>query len=687
MAINRQRMNPLKLIMEYSDLLVIAGVLLVVVMMVIPMPPFILDILLAANISFSVLVLLLTMNISEPLEMAVFPTLLLICTLFRLGLNVSSTRLILLTGFAGNIITAFGNFVVGGNYVVGFIVFLILVVIQFVVITKGAERVAEVAARFTLDAMPGKQMSIDADLGAGLISEDEARSRRRKIEQEADFYGAMDGASKFVKGDAIAGIIITIINIVGGFIVGVLQRGMSVEQALTKFTLLTVGDGLVSQVPALLVATATGIIVTRTASEESMGVDMTRQLFSSPKVLGLSSAVLLLFAFVPGLPVLPFLFMGSVIGFMSYGMSALKKASVVQEREESEASQQKEVVSPESILPLLKIDPLELEIGYSLIPLVEPEQGGDMLERLGSIRRQLALELGIITPLVRVRDNVQLKPGGYRVRVSGNIVAEGELRNGEYLAIDSGIAKEKLEGIQTHEPAFGIPAIWISKDMVDKAEQSGYTVVDPASVMATHLTEVIRTFAHELLNRQHTKQLIDSVKEENPVLVEELIPDLLSVGEIQKVLQNLLRERVSIRDLVTILEALSDAARITRDVQVLIEHVRTRLGRAICTPYIGDDGIMRVIVLDSDVEDKFINMHDNAVSLAPEFAQKMLSSIAEQCEVLAASGEEPVILCSPQVRPHLRSFTEATFNRIPVLSYRELDPSIQIEATGVVRVV
>lgn len=686
MAVNRERINPLRVIIEYSDLLVVAAVLLVVVMMVIPMPPAILDILLAANISFSILILLLTMNIFEPLEMAVFPTLLLICTLFRLALSVSSTRLILLHGFAGNIISAFGNFVVGGNYVVGFIIFLILVVIQFIVITRGAERVAEVAARFTLDAMPGKQMSIDADLGAGLITEAEARSRRRKIEQEADFYGAMDGASKFVKGDAIAGIIIVIIDIIGGLIVGVFQMGLGVEEALAKFTLLTVGDGLVSQIPALLIATATGIIVTRVASDENLGIDMTQQLFSNPKVMGLASAVLLLFAFVPGLPVIPFLVMGGIIGLMAYGMRGMKPVVGVQEKDKAEDTEEKEIVSPDSILPLLKIDPLELEIGYSLIPLVEPDQGGDMLERLGSIRRQLALDLGIITPLVRVRDNVQLKPGGYRIKVHGNTVAEGELRVGEYLAIDSGIAQEKLEGIQTQEPAFGIPATWISKDMVDKAESLGYTVVDPASVMATHLAEVIRSFAHELLNRQHTKQLIDSVKEEHPVLIEELIPDLLSVGEIQKVLQNLLRERVSIRDLVTILEALSDAARVTRDIQVLTEHVRTHLARTICKPYVGEDGIMRVIVLDGEIEERFANMQDDAITFDPEFAQKVLSSIAEQCEVLAARGQEPVILCSPEVRPRLRAFTEPTFSRVPVLSYRELDPSIRVESVGVVRV-
>jgi flagellar biosynthesis protein FlhA len=496
----------------------------------------------------------------------------------------------------------------------------------------------------------------------------------------------MDGASKFVKGDAIAGIIISLINIIGGFIVGVLQQGLTMQEALSKYTLLTVGDGLISQIPALLIATATGIIITRTSSDENMGTDMSHQLFSNPKVLGICSVVLLLFAFVPGLPVFPFLMMGSIIGAMSYSMNSFNKTKMIQQMEKTEASQEKEVITPESIFPLLRIDPLELEIGYHLIPFVEPEQGGDMLERLGSIRRQLALDLGMVVPLVRVRDNAQLKPDGYRILISGNIVAEGELRIGEYLAIDSGIGQEKLDGIQTQEPAFGISATWISKQDVDRAEQLGYTIVDPVSVLATHLTEVIRSHAHDLLNRQHTKQLIDNVKAENPVLIEELIPDLLTVGEIQKVLQNLLRERVSIRDLVTILEALADGARITKDTQALTEHVRARLGRTICWPYVGQDGVMRVIVLDAEIEENFINMSNEGLAITPEYAQKILASIAEQSEMLASIGQEPVILCSPRVRPEFKNFIEPTFRRIPVISYRELDPSIRIESVGVVKV-
>nr|MBO2478378.1 flagellar biosynthesis protein FlhA [Bacillota bacterium] len=536
--------------MRHGDITIVLAVVLIVVMMVVPLPTGLIDLLLAVNISLALLVLMLTMNVRHPLEFSVFPTLLLVLTLFRLALNVSTTRLILLQAHAGSIIQAFGNFVVGGNYVVGFVVFLILVVIQFIVITRGAERVAEVAARFTLDAMPGKQMSIDADLNAGLITEEQARQRRLDIQREADFYGAMDGASKFVKGDAIAGLIITAVNILGGFAVGVGQRGMDISEALQRYTLLTVGDGLVTQIPALLIATATGIIITRAASEASLGRDVTGQLAAEPRVLMVAAGTLVAFALIPGLPFVPFMALAVLMGGL--GMVARR------EQERSKAPPPKPQPEPaadrrpESVLGLLHVDPMEIEIGYGLIPLVDVEQGGDVLERISMIRRQMALELGIVVPSIRIRDNMELNANAYVVRIKGVEVGRGELMPTHYLAMDSG-ATAKIPGIETREPAFGLPALWISPSDRAAAEQAGYTVVDASAVLATHLTEIIRRHAADLLGRQETKALLDKVKEEFPAVVEELVPELLSIGEVQRVLQGLLREGVPIRNLVVIL--------------------------------------------------------------------------------------------------------------------------------------
>lgn len=676
-------------LMQNSDILIVLGVVLIVVMMILPLPTFLLDILLAVNISLALLLLLLTMNVSEPLQLSIFPSILLVATLFRLGLNISTTRLILLQGFAGRIVEAFGNFVVGGNYVVGFVVFLILVVIQFVVITRGAERVAEVAARFTLDAMPGKQMSIDADLNAGLITDAEARRRRRDIEREADFYGAMDGASKFVKGDAIAGIIITLINILGGFTVGIGQQGMSLTEALQRYTLLTVGDGLVSQIPALLISTATGIIITRAASEGNMGFDVTHQLFSQPKVLAIAAGVLFVFGVVPGLPPLPFFLLGGIAGSLAFTLGKVRQAQVAEKQKAATEQELEETKRPESVLSYLQLDRIELEIGYSLIPLVDAAQGGDLLERVTMIRRQLALELGLIVPPVRIRDNLQLNPGAYSIKIKGVEVGTGELMVNHFLAMDSGGVSEPVEGIETTEPAFGLPALWVPENRREEAEMAGYTVVDPPTVLATHLTEIIRKHAHELVGRQEVKLLVDGLREEYSAVVDELIPNVLTLGEIQKVLQNLLREGVSIRDLVTILETLADYAPITKNTDMLTEYVREGLARQISRQHTGEQGFIPVITLDPAVEDVISQAVEETdrgmvVNLDPRVAGTLLEELAGAWEKATAAGHQPVVLCSPPVRLPLRRLTERSLPSLPLLSYNEIAPDATVQAVGAV---
>lgn len=676
---------------QHSDILVVLAVLLIVVMMVLPLPPLLLDLLLALNISLAMLILLLTMNIRGALQFSIFPSLLLITTLFRLALNVSTTRLILLEGYAGEIILSFGNFVIGGNYVVGMIVFLILVVIQFIVITKGAERVAEVAARFTLDAMPGKQMSIDADLNSGLIDEKEARRRRADIEREADFYGAMDGASKFVKGDAIAGIVITVINIIGGFAVGIGQKGMGFAEALQRYTLLTVGDGLVSQIPALLIATATGIIITRAASEANMGVDLTRQLLSEPKVLLIASGVLVLFGIVPGLPAVPFFVLALLVGGMGY-------VSLLQARHEREAAERQEAEmeleeakKPEKVSGLLKLDPIELEIGYSLIPLVDANQGGDLLDRITMIRRQIALELGLVVPPIRIRDNMQLGPSAYSIKIKGIEVASGELMPGHYLAMDSGAVTKKVQGISTREPAFGLPALWIDEAVREEAELAGYTVVDSPSIIATHLTEVIRGNAPELLGRQDVRKLLDELKEDHAALVEEVVPELLTVGEVQRVLQNLLREGVAIRDLVTILETLSDTARATKDQIILTEKVREALARQISKQHTGDRGYIPAITMDPALEQEIADGLEHterglSIAIPPEKIEAFYDSLTRAMERAAAAGHQAVLLCSPVIRPAVRRLTSRVLPRLPVISYNEVAPNAEVQSVGMVSV-
>ena len=675
---------------KYGDLLAPAAIIMMVVMMVVPLPPVLLDLLLAFNLTLALVVLLVTMFTTEPLQFSIFPSLLLVTTLFRLALNVSSTRLILLRGYAGQIIRQFGQFVVGGNAVVGFIVFLILVIIQFVVITRGAERVAEVAARFTLDAMPGKQMAIDADLNAGLISEEGARQRRRDIEREADFYGSMDGASKFVKGDAIAGLIITIINLFGGVVTGMLQRGMDLGEASQTYSLLTVGDGLVSQIPALLISTATGIVVTRAASEASLGRDLVGQLFAQPQVLRIAAVMLIGFGLVPGLPRLPFF----VLGALAFALG-LSTQRAMQQADESEAERQRQEEledfrKPESALSLLHVDLLEIELGYALVPLADPG-GGDLPERVSVIRRQLASEMGMIVPPIRIVDNVQLRPNSYVVRLRGIEVAQGELLMDRFLSMNPGLENQTFDGIPTREPAFGLPALWIADDVKEQAEMAGFTVVDPPSVLATHLTEVIRRHAHELLGRQETQALLDAFRERSPVVVEELVPGLMTLGEVQKVMQNLLRENVSVRDLGTILETLADLAKSTKDVDVLTEQVRAAMGRQISRAAADESRTVRVITLDQTVEESImaaIQRSEGGTSLALEsgLARKILASLAAETQKLSERGYQPVILCSPLVRLYFKRLTERVARKLVVLSYNELDPDLEVEALGMVSV-
>lgn len=678
---------PLQKLGQYRDIYVIVAVIMVVIMMILPLPPFILDILLACNISLSLLVLLLSMNINEPLEISVFPTLLLLLTLFRLSLSVSSTRLILLHANAGNIIRAFGNFVVGGNYVVGFVIFLILVVVQFIVITKGSERVAEVAARFTLDAMPGKQMSIDADLNAGLISEAEARQRRRQIQREADFYGAMDGASKFVKGDAIAGIIIVLIDFVGGLLIGMLGRGLDFQQSLNQYTLLTVGDGLVSQIPALLVSTATGIIVTRAASENNLGHELNIQLLSSPKTLMVTSGVLMVFAVVPGLPFIPFFILSGLFGLLGYALwreQASTESTVAADQARKELEERRQ---PESVLSLLQVDMIELEIGYSLIPLVDSEQGGDMLDRITMIRRQCALELGIVVPVIRIRDNLQLPPNSYVIKIKGIEVGRGQLMLNHYLAMDAGSVTEHVPGEPTKEPAFGLDALWISEEHREQAEINGYTVVDSPSVLATHLTETIRNHAHELLGRQEVQTLLDSLRNEYSAVINELVPNLMTIGEVQKVLQNLLREQVPIRNLVTILESLADAAPISKDLDFLTEYVREALARQLCRQYAEND-VLLVLTLDPQWETVIVEgieptERGNLVSIDPRLLQRLFAVLKSTLESTALV--QPIVLVSPRVRLALKRLTERNFPSLVVLSYNEIAPEIQVQTVGMVK--
>ncbi|MGG6432040.1 flagellar biosynthesis protein FlhA [Anoxybacillus sp. D401a] len=677
--------------MSARDLSVLLMVVLIVAMLIIPLPSWLLSILIIMNISLALLVLLTSMNMREPLQFSIFPSLLLLLTLFRLGLNVSTTRSILSRGEAGGVVETFGTFVIGGNVVVGFVVFLILVIIQFVVITKGAERVSEVAARFTLDAMPGKQMSIDADLNAGIISEQQARERREKIAQEADFYGAMDGASKFVKGDAIAGIIIVLINMLFGIVIGMVQQGMDIGEAARRYTLLTVGDGIVSQIPALLISTATGIVVTRAASDDNLGADIMRQLFAYPKMLYVTAGTIFLLGLFTPINDLLTIPIASLLAFGAYQLTKQARVAETTPEETEEEIEMDQMKSPESVVSLLSVDPIEFEFGYGLIPLADANQGGDLLDRIVMIRRQLALELGIVIPVVRIRDNIQLQPNEYRLKIKGNEVARGELLLDHYLAMSPGVDDDSIEGIDTIEPAFGLPAKWISEEMKERAEMFGYTVVDPPSVVSTHITELLKAHAHELLGRQETKQLIDHVKESYPILVEEVTPNPLSVGDIQKVLANLLREKVSIRNLPVIFETLADFGRMTTDPDLLTEYVRQALARQITSQYVVEGQPLRVITLSGKVEKMIAEgvqqtEHGNYLALDPVVSQAIIEAIAMQIEQFPFQDQSPILLCSPAVRMYVRQLTERYFRHVPVLSYNELEANVEVQSVGVVNV-
>lgn len=677
--------------MSGRDLSVVVGVILIVAMLIIPFPTWLLSILIMLNISLALLVLLNSMNMKEPLQFSVFPSLLLLLTLYRLGLNVSTTRAILTHGEAGGVVETFGSFVVGGNVIVGIVVFIILVIIQFIVITKGSERVSEVAARFTLDAMPGKQMSIDADLNAGMISEHEAKDRREKVSREADFYGAMDGASKFVKGDAIAGIIIVMINLIFGIVVGVTQLGLPIADAAKQFSLLTVGDGIVSQLPALLISTATGIVVTRAASDGNLGTDITGQLMAYPKMLYITGGtIFILGLFTPIEDILTIPIAG-LIAFGGYMFSRVPKQDITEIQEMEEEIQTDEMKKPESVVSLLNVDPIEFEFGYGLIPLADSNQGGDLLDRIVMIRRQLAIELGLVIPVVRIRDNIQLQPNEYRLKIKGSEMARGELLLDHYLAMSPGIDDDSIEGIDTVEPSFGLPAKWITEEVKEQAEIFGYTVVDPPSVVSTHITEVIKNNAHELLGRQETKQLIDHLKESYPILVEEVTPNPLTVGEIQKVLGKLLRENVSVRNLPIIFETLADFGKVTTDTDLLTEYVRQALARQITNQYRAGGQTIRVVTVSGKIEKLIVDNiqqteHGNYLALDPSVSQSILESLATQVEQLSIMEQSPIVLCSPAVRMYVRQLTERYFPQIPILSYNELEANVEVQSVGVVNI-
>ncbi len=676
-------------IQKYSDVIIAVTLVMIVIMMIIPLPTPLLDLLICVNITIALIVIMSAIYNEEALDLSVFPSLLLVTTLFRLALNISSTRLILINGYAGEVITAFGNFVVGGNAVVGFIMFIILVIINFIVITKGSERVAEVSARFTLDAMPGKQMSIDADLNQGAITDEEAKVRREKIQREADFFGAMDGATKFVKGDAIAAIIIMFINIGGGFIIGMLMRDLEAAESLQTYTLLTVGEGLVSQIPALLISTATGIIVTRAASEGNLGHDLVKQLFHNERVFFINCGVLTVLSIVPGLPGVPFFALAVFCGIVGYNLHKATTTTTETVEEEREIKEKAEATKPENIVSLLQVDPMELEIGYSLIPLVDTGQGGDLLDRIVMIRRQCALELGLVVPTIRIRDNIQIKPNAYIVKLKGMEIARGELMLDHFLAMNSGTVFEEVPGIETIEPAFGLPALWIPESEREQAELNGYTVVDAVSVLATHLTEIIKQHASEILGRQETQNLIDNLAKTNQSLVNEVVPELLGVGEIQKVLANLLDERVSIRDMATIMEVLADYARATKDTEILTEYVRHAMARQI-TQQVVQGNTLPCITLDPSLENRIAagvqrTDHGSYVSLDPDSMRRITSSLQAELEKLTNMGYNPVVLTSPAVRLYFRKLVARNVPGIIIVSHAEINPSVEIQVLGVVR--
>ena len=697
--------HPLMKLLKMSDVLVAFLVLGIIMMLIIPLPPELLDLLLVFNIAGSIITILISISIAEPLEFAVFPTLLLVATLFRLALDVSATRMILLHGYikdpvtkapigAGHLIPAFGNVVVGGNLIVGFIMFIILILIQIMVITNGAERIAQVAARFTLDAMPGKQMAIDADLHSGIIDADAAKLKRRNIEREADFYGSMDGAGKFVKGDAMAAIVIMVVNVVGGILIGILYHKMSAVDALNTFAILSIGNGLITTLPAFLMSTAMGMVVSRAASDSNLGSDMANQITAQPEALKMASGAMMglgglglvgLFAFPP----MPFFVLG---GLMYYAQMVLtKKVEIPVEAEEQKAVEQKkeQAKKPESVVQLMQVDPISLEVGRGLLGLVDPNQGAKLLERVTSIRRHIALEMGIVVPGVRFRDNLQLKPNAYVIKIKDIEVAQGEVQVNQFLAIGPEEKLKNLRGTKTVDPTYGMPGVWISPEQRGDAERLGCMIFDPVSVVATQLTEVVRAHANDLLGRQEVQALIDTIKKTHPAVVKEVIPDALSLGEVQKVLQNLVKERVSIRDLVSILETMADNVHMTKDPEMLTEFVRVALSRTICKEYMNNEGTINVITLDPQIEQTIqqaIHRSDTGsfLNLDPNMGQEILQAIAGQVQVLQERGLQPVLLTSPPVRPALRKLVERSFPNLVLLSWNEIAPKVNVNSVAMV---
>jgi flagellar biosynthesis protein FlhA len=669
-----------------SDIVLALGLVFIVGLMIIPLPSFLLDLLLACNITLSILILIVSLYIQSPLDITVFPGLLLVLTLFRLGLNISSTRLVLIEGYAGKVIDTFGQFVVGGNYVVGFIVFIILVIIQFIVIIKGSGRISEVAARFTLDAMPGKQMAIDADLNAGIVNETEALARREALSREAEFYGAMDGASKFVKGDAIAGLMINGINIVGGFIIGVAQRGMPFTEALKSYTILTIGDGLVTQIPALLIATASGLVVTRSASGTALDMQMRLQLFSNPRVLGIVSGVVGVLAFLPGMPTLSFLGISISLACAAYVVKKNKAtAQAAKEKSEEILSTPESPLVEDKVEQYLQVDPIEIEIGYGLISLVDENQGGNLFQKIASTRKFIALEYGVLIPPVRVRDNLQLNPNEYIIKIKGNIVAEFQIYTDRYLAMNPGSLEELPNGIPTRDPAFNLMSYWIMNTEKEKAELMGYTVVDALSVLSTHLQETLKKNFDKVLTRQAVKQLIENLKKDYPAVIEDINPEVLPLGSIQKVLQNLLKEFIPIKDLVQILESLVDYSKVTKNIDVLTEYSRHAIGDAIANIYKDQNGIIHAVVLGDQVEasiTKALQGQKDAVQtlgLSPATLKELNEEIGQKVKAFNELGYVPVIITSATIRPYFYRLINSTFPDVAVLSYSELPSSTEIE--------
>ena len=677
--------------MRREDMVLGAFILVPILCLIIPVPLFLLDLLFALNIALSMIILFNALFSKEPLDMSAFPTLLLLTTLFRLSLNVSSTRNILLKADAGNVVDTFGNFVGGGNLVVGAIVFFVLVIMQLLVINKGSERVSEVTARFTLDAMPGKQMAIDADLNTGAITDEEAKERREKIQQESAFFGSMDGATKYVKGDATAGLVITVLNFVGGIAIGVLMNGMDINAAVQRYSILTIGDGLVSQIPSLMISLSTGILVTKGSKEADVGNILRRQLFSTPKVLNIVGIALIGLGLFTPLNMLVFCAYGIMFLLTARMIANQLEMTETDEAVSEEEESAEEIRRPENVSSLLQVDAIELEFGYGIIPLADVNQGGDLLDRVVMIRRQIALELGCVVPMIRLRDNIQLNPNQYLIKIKGVPVSEGEILFDHYMAMNPGYVEEEISGIPTFEPSYHLPAIWITESQRERAESLGYTVVDPPSIIATHLMEIIRSHLDELLTRQDVHNLIENVKEANETLVSELVPKLLNVGEIQKVLQNLLAEGISIRDLVTIFETLADYAPTTHDTDVLTEYVRQSLKRAISNKYFANKDMTSVITLDPKVEQEIMNSVKQTeqgayLALDPEYSAKIMESLQEQTSKLEELGHTPIIITSPIVRMYFKHLTMEQFKNLQVLSYNEIDSDVELQSVGMVTV-